>query len=170
MCLANATKSKAGMIVFKLDTQSFCLTLKNTAGHSVPLRMPRNRCCATSCLVLRLKPPPSFFTLFLPPVLYEGTLKKNPTAPFFLQSWQIVWETQEHGLCFFFCCCQHQTEQEQKVLLWLNVKGGNAGAHVNRWTVLCNRWSLYSLYCVCALPPPPPYMPGKLPVRCKKIY
>lgn len=41
-------------------THSLKHTLKHTAGHSLPLSMPGNRCCATSCLAWGLQPPPPF--------------------------------------------------------------------------------------------------------------
>lgn len=41
---------------------------KDTAGHSLPLCTQRNRCCATSCLAVKLyPPPPSLLAHFLQP-------------------------------------------------------------------------------------------------------
>lgn len=54
----------------------------HTAGCPLPLWVPRNRCCATSCLALRLQPPPPCLTRPLSPALHWWSLAgKNAMGP-----------------------------------------------------------------------------------------
>lgn len=54
----------------------------HTAGCPLPLRVPRNRCCATSCLAPRLQPPPPCLARPLSPALHRWSLAgKNAMGP-----------------------------------------------------------------------------------------